>query len=66
MIQKHHNLIDIAAEFRMEKGDGIAVFEGEMKNGREVWTWLPKSLVEKNDDGTFTMPEWLAHSKGLI
>lgn len=28
--------------------------------------WVPKSLVEKNDDGTFTMPVWLAKEKGFI
>lgn len=28
--------------------------------------WLPKSQVEDNGDGTFTMPEWLAKDKGLI
>lgn len=28
--------------------------------------WLPKSQVEDNGDGTFTMPEWLAKEKELI
>ena len=28
--------------------------------------WVPKSQVEQNDDGTFTMPEWLAKEKGFI
>jgi len=28
--------------------------------------WVPKSLVERNPDGTFTMPEWLAQQKGFI
>jgi hypothetical protein len=28
--------------------------------------WVPKSQVEKNPDGTFTMPEWLAQDKGFI
>jgi hypothetical protein len=28
--------------------------------------WVPKSQVEKNSDGTFTMPEWLAQDKGFI
>lgn len=28
--------------------------------------WLPKSQIEVNDDGTVTMPEWLAHEKELI
>lgn len=28
--------------------------------------WVPKSQVENNKDGTFTMPEWLAREKGII
>ena len=28
--------------------------------------WVPKSQVEDNGDGTFTMPEWLAFDKGFI
>ena len=28
--------------------------------------WVPKSQVEDNGDGTFTMPEWLAKEKGFI
>ena len=27
---------------------------------------LSKAMVENNEDGTFTMPEWLALDKGLI
>lgn len=28
--------------------------------------WVPKSQVERNDDGTWTMPERLAKEKGFI
>lgn len=28
--------------------------------------WVPKSQVEDNRDGTFTMPLWLAKDKGLV
>jgi hypothetical protein len=28
--------------------------------------WLARSLIEINDDGTVTMPEWLAMDKELI
>jgi hypothetical protein len=28
--------------------------------------WVPKSYVENNEDGTFTMPVWLAKEKGFI
>ena len=37
------------------------------KNKKELRVWVPKSQVEKNnEDGTFTMPEWLAIEKGFI
>lgn len=32
----------------------------------EILTWIPKSMVENNKDGTYTMPEWLALDKGFI
>lgn len=61
------DLIDIAGELRMEREKVIAIYDGtDDENGREQWTWLPKSLVEDNGDGTFAMPEWLAKDKGLI
>lgn len=61
------DLIDIAAEKRMEKGAGTALFQGDKdENGREVWVWVPTSQIEDNGDGTFAMPEWLAKDKGLI
>jgi hypothetical protein len=53
-------LTDISAVIRHETPKAYLVFDG----AKEVW--LPKSMVEENDDGTFTMPEWLAHEKGLI
>ena len=34
--------------------------------GGDEPAWVPKSLVEDNGDGTFTMPEWLALDKGII
>jgi hypothetical protein len=34
--------------------------------GRVGRATVPKSQVEQNDDGTFTMPEWLAKDKGFI
>lgn len=62
MSDQDAKLTDVAAEFRRESPSGKAwlVFDGT----KEVW--LPKSMVERNDDGTFTMPEWLAKEKGLI
>ena len=60
-------LVDIACEIRKQTEKGIAIWDGEHeKGGREKWTWLPKAEVEVNDDGTVTMPEWLATEKGLV
>lgn len=60
-------LVDITCEVRKETDKGLAIWDGEEdKDGKEVWTWLPKSEVEVNDDGTITLPEWLAKNKGLI
>jgi hypothetical protein len=53
-------LVDIVVEIRGETDDSYRVFDG----ARTVW--LPKSQVENNNDGTFTMPLWLAKDKELI
>lgn len=67
MIERRHDIIEIAGELRQDRELSYMVYAGENdKHGREIWVPLPKSLVEKNDDGTFSMPEWLAHEKGLI
>ena len=53
-------LTDIACEVVRETERAWLVFDGT----REAW--LPKSQVERNPDGTFTMEEWLAKEKGLL
>ena len=53
-------LIDIAAQVRGETDKALRLFDGKKTE------WVPKSQVEPNDDGTFTMPEWLARDKGFI
>lgn len=53
-------LTDIAAELRHETARAFLVWDGDQE------VWLPKSQVERNADGTFTLPEWLAKEKGLI
>lgn len=40
--------------------------ESKDEDGKFVKKWVPKSTVERNDDGTFTMPEWLAIEEGWI
>lgn len=53
-------LIDIAGELRGETDKAMRIYDGKTTD------WVPKRLVEANDDGTFTMPEWLAREKGFI
>jgi hypothetical protein len=54
-------LVDIAGELRYETPKAFLIFDGDQE------VWVPKSLVEFNkDDGTFTMPEWLAKKLELI
>lgn len=66
-------LTDIAAEIRHETPNAYLIYDGrsEIKKGdkvpSEIRTWIPKSQCEYNEDeGTFTMPLWLAKEKGLI
>ncbi len=64
------NLVDIECTVRRESDLGLGVADGtdETINGeaREKLFWLPKKYAEANDDGTVTMPRWLAEEKGLI
>lgn len=53
-------LIDIAAQVQGESEKGLRLHDGTKTE------WVPKSQVEDNKDGTFTMPEWLAKEKGFI
>jgi len=53
-------LIDIAAVLKGETEAAYRIFDGKRTE------WVPKSQVERNDDDTFTMPEWLALEKGFI
>lgn len=53
-------LIDIAVEVRRETDKAWLLSDGDREE------WVPKSQVEDNGDGTFTMPEWLAQDRGFI
>ena len=57
---EHSKLIDIAAEIKAETDKAWKLFDGATES------WVPKSQVEDNGDGTFTMPEWLAEDKGFV
>lgn len=68
MTSGESNIIDVDAEKRIERGGATALFQGKTdpQNGREIWIWIPTSLIQDNGDGTFSMPEWVAKQKGLI
>ena len=53
-------LFDFAAEVKGETDKAFRLFDGSRTE------WVPKSQVENNGDGTFTMPMWLAKDKGFI
>lgn len=65
-------IVELELDFRKETDDAYAVWNGETEKAsghvppREVWVWLPKSAGVERDGSTFTMPESLAYSKGLI
>ncbi len=53
-------LVDVKAEVHAETERALQLDDGKRLG------WVPKSQVENNHDGTFTMPEWLALDKGFI
>lgn len=53
-------LVEIAGELCGETERAFRLYDGSKRE------WIPKSQVEDNKDGTFTMPEWLAKEKGFI
>ena len=53
-------LADIAAQVRGETEKAWRLSDGRTTE------WVPKSQVEDNRDGTFTMPLWLAEDKGFV
>jgi hypothetical protein len=59
-IMPRSQLIDIACKVVGETDKAWRINDGTKVE------WLPKSQVENNGDGTFTIPEWLAKEKGFI
>ena len=60
MSARRNELVDIAGEIKVETEKAIQFYDGDQT------VWLPRSQIEINDDGTVTMPEWLARDKGLV
>ena len=59
-MSRGNDLVEVAGEVRATTGKAIQFFDGD------TTVWLPLSQIEVNDDGTVTMPEWLAIEKGLV
>ncbi len=57
---KKHDIIEISADLRHETEKALLLYDGDKE------AWFPKSQVENNNDGTFSMPEWLAEKAGFI
>lgn len=53
-------LFEVAAELRHETKLAYLLFDGTKE------AWVPKSQVQDNNDGTFTMPQWLAEKVGFV
>lgn len=65
---KNTERIDVVVEIVHETDKAYGVSNGNEDfdlDGRRKLIWLPKSQVEKNDDGTISMPGWLAEERGL-
>lgn len=60
MTSSRSDIVDIHADLKHETEKAYLISDGS----REAW--IPKSQCERNDDGTFSMPEWIAMDKGLI
>jgi hypothetical protein len=61
-MKKNHDLADITAVLKRETEKAFLL--KSIDTGKEGW--VPKSQVENNGDGTFTMPQWLAEDKELV
>ena len=66
-MSKEVELCDIDANLITETKDAFCITVEDdtfIKEADRIW--LPKSKVENNNDGSFTLPVWLAEVKGLI
>ena len=60
MTKRNHDIVEIEAEMVRETQLAYLLNDGS-KEG-----WVPKTQVEDKEDGTFSMPEWLAIDKGFV
>jgi len=60
MVSKPSELFEVVAELRHETKLAYLLFDGTKE------AWVPKSQVQDNGDGTFTLPIWLAEKVGFV
>jgi hypothetical protein len=64
---KVEKLTDVLGELVHETEDAYCIKVEDDTFAKEAQRyWLPKSQTENNNDGSFTIPEWLAIEKGLV
>ena len=59
-VKKKDELFDLTAELEHQTAKAYLLNDGTKK------AWVPKSQVEDNEDGTYTLPMWLAVEKGFV
>lgn len=60
-------LVDLELQLHYETEKAFLLGDGSQDDdGKYIKKWVPKSNVENNNDGTFTMPEWLAIEEGWV
>jgi hypothetical protein len=60
MHKSDKELTDVAAKLQQQTDGAYLLYDGK----REAW--VPRAIVENNNDGTFTMPVWLARDRGFV
>ena len=68
-MSKEPEVVDVTLDLLQDNEKSFKVTDGEpdpQYPNSKRWIFLPKSLVENNGDGTFTMPLWIAKEKGLV
>ena len=59
-MKRNHEIVKIQADLVRETQLAYLLNDGSKKS------WVPKTQVEDNEDGTFSIPEWIAIDKGFL
>lgn len=52
--------VEVTAKLIRANANAMEIDDGDRR------AWVPKSLATDNEDGTFSMPEWVAKDRGFI